>query len=177
VSPTSGLMQQIEFCKRIVAIFRDQPFEVILSLSASQDKLSAFDPALLTNVPLNIHINRVSGNFEIMPEVDIYIGQAGQGGTLEAIYCGVPQILFPPIPYHNVVASRVVELGLGTSLAMSELSQSTLIIHVNRSLKDESLSARVQHFRQLMLSESGAQRSADIIEEYISRRRSEATKN
>jgi UDP:flavonoid glycosyltransferase YjiC (YdhE family) len=167
VSPTSGLMQQIDFCKQIVAIFAGQPWDVILSISASQDRLSAIDPDALANVPENIHINHDSGNFDILPNVDLFIGQAGQGGTLEAIYWGVPQILFPPTPYHGSVARRVCELGLGISLSVAEMSHSSLLAHAARLVGDAEMRTRLQECQQSMRRHSSATMAADTVESHL----------
>jgi len=168
VSPTTGIKQQTEFCKNIVEIFRDQPWDVILSISGSHDKISAFDPSALGDVPANVTINRQSGNFEIMQSVDLFIGQAGQGGTLEAIYWGLPQILFPPSPYHSLVAQRVSELGLGVFLPISQMSRETVIGHATALLKDEATQSRIQHARNSMRDRSGAEIGTDILEQCLS---------
>lgn len=168
VSPTTGIKQQSEFCKSIVEIFRDQPWEVILSISGSHDKISSFDASALGDIPHNITINRDSGNFEIMQSVDLFIGQAGQGGTLEAIYWGLPQILFPPTPYHSLVAHRVSELGLGVFLPISEMSREAVIGHATSLLKDKDTQARIQQARNWMLGGSGADIGANILEECLS---------
>lgn len=167
VSPTSGLNQQVEFCRKIIEIFRDQPWDVILSISATQDDVSAFDPRALNDVPRNIHVNRHSGNFDIMPNVDLFVGQAGQGGTLEAIYWGLPQILLPPTPDHYLVAHRVVELSLGICLPIAELSRQTLIEHATKLLNDKDVLTKVREAQRWIRDPSGAARAADIIEDRL----------
>lgn len=167
VSPTTGIKQQIEFCKQIIDIFRGQPWDVILSISGSHDKISAFDPNALGDIPGNITVNREAGNFDIMPTVDLFIGQAGQGGTLEAIYWGLPQILFPPSPYHSLVAQRVSELGLGVFLPLADMSRETVVGQAAALLKDEETRARIQTARKSMLGGSGADIGADVLEECL----------
>jgi UDP:flavonoid glycosyltransferase YjiC (YdhE family) len=164
VSPTSGLLQQIDFCTRMVEVFRDQPLDVILSISASQDTLSDFDPKVLGELPSNIHINRHAGNFEILQNVDLFIGQAGQGGALEAIYWGRPQILLPPTSYHHHVARRVSELGLGICLPVAQMSRASLLPHVATCLNDAKMQARIREAGTSMRGRSGAELAANIIE-------------
>jgi UDP:flavonoid glycosyltransferase YjiC (YdhE family) len=164
VSPTTGLLQQVSFCKRIVEIFRDQPWDVILSISGSHDKLSAFDADALDELPRNTHLNLHAGNFAILPNAHLFIGQAGQGAALEAIYCGLPQILLPPTRYHYCVARRVEELGLGVCLPLAELSRETLLGHAARLLEDRVTLARVREAQSWMRERSGAALAADILE-------------
>lgn len=167
VSPTTGQLPQIEFCKAIVSIFRDQPWDVILSISGSHDAISRFDPRTLGELPPNIQINRHSGNFEILRSVDLYIGQAGQGGALEAIYWGRPQILVPPTPYHHLVAKRVADLGLGVCLPFAELSRDTLLGHANELLENKTTRARIEAAQRSMRERSGAEWGATILEERL----------
>jgi UDP:flavonoid glycosyltransferase YjiC (YdhE family) len=168
VAPTTGLLRQINFCKKILEIFRDQPWEVVLSISASHDKLSALDAAELGELPSNVHLNRHSGNFDVLQNVELFIGQAGQGGALEAIYWGRPQILVPPTPYHHLVARRVSDLGLGICLPITDMSREMLLGHATSLLNDKDTLARIQLARQSMHDRSGAELAANILEERLS---------
>lgn len=164
ISPTTGLLQQVDFCRKMLDTFRHQPWDVILSLSGSHDKLSAIGTELLGDVPDNFHINRDSGNFDVLQNVHLFIGQAGQGGALEAIYWGVPQILIPPTPYHYSVARRISELGLGVCLPPAEMSPETLIKHATVLLNDPHTQRRVREARASIREDSGAELGADILE-------------
>jgi len=152
-------------------MLRNQPWDVVLSISGAHDALSAIDPALFAqNVPRNFKLNYFSGNFEILEHSCLYIGQGGQGGTLEAIFCGVPQILIPPTPYHYSVARRVSELGLGECLPISGLTQDGLIRRITALLEDRGTLQRVQAASTSMHNSRGAELAADIIEECLSGR-------
>jgi len=170
VSPTTGQLPQIDFCRKIVEIFLDQPWDIVLSISGSHDKISTFTTGALGGMSDNVHINRESGNFDIMQDVDLYIGQAGQGGTLEAIYWGLPQILIPPTPYHAFVAKRVHELGLGVFLPISELSRETLIGHATKLLNDADTTTRIQDAQRSMRDRSGSELAANIVEGHLDAR-------
>jgi UDP:flavonoid glycosyltransferase YjiC (YdhE family) len=167
ISPTTGLLKQVEFCRKIIGVFRDQPWDVVLSISGAHDKLSTIDAELLGDMPANIHINRDAGNFDILSNVQLFINQAGQGGALEAIYWGVPQILLPPTPFHYSVARRVAELGLGVCLPPAEMSGEMLIGLVTTLLRDQVTLRRVQEARNMIRQDAGAGAGADIIEEYL----------
>lgn len=168
ISPTTGLLQQVEFCRWMVAIFRDQPWRIVLSISGSHDALSAIDPSVFRELPANIEVNHTSSNFDILRDCSLYIGQGGQGGALEAIYHGVPQIVIPPTPHHYSVARRVAELGLGVCLPPSELSKEALLEAVTSLLGDEGVRGRVRAARLRMQSARGAELAANILEKYLS---------
>jgi UDP:flavonoid glycosyltransferase YjiC (YdhE family) len=169
LAPTTGLLQQVAFCKMAVESLRDQPWDIVLSVSATHDKLSAFEPSVLGELPDNVQLNHHAGNFDVLRNVDLFIGQAGQGSALEAIYWGVPQILLPPTPYHYLVAQRVSELGLGICLPIREMSRETLAAHVTALLADKVTQARIQEARNSMREHSGAKIAADILEERLAK--------
>jgi UDP:flavonoid glycosyltransferase YjiC (YdhE family) len=148
----------------MIEAFRSSSWEVILSLSASRDTFSALDPAVLPDCPENVHINQLSANFDVLADVDLFIGQGGQGGVLEAIYHGVPQIVVPASPYHHLVGRRVAELNLGACVPLSELSADCLIPLAARLLEDQSTRKRVRAARDAMRASRSAALAADILE-------------
>lgn len=170
VSATTGMLPQISFYKTMIEAFRERPWDVILSLSGSLDLISAIDPERLMSISQNIELNRCASNFEIVGRSSLYIGQGGQGGTLEAIFCGVPQIVVPPQPYHYSVGRRVSELGLGHCFPMSELTPDRVIASVVTLLADEETQERVRNAAALMRNQRGAELAGDTIEAYLSGR-------
>lgn len=167
VSATTGIDPQLAFCEVMIDALRAQPRPVILSISGSSDALSAIDPSRFKDVSRNIYVNRTAGNFAILENASLYIGQGGQGGTLEAIYWGVPQIVVPPTPNHYSVARRVVELGFGASYAIGELSPESIREHVAAMLDDKITSERVRAAAISMRDDHAAECAADTVEKYI----------
>jgi UDP:flavonoid glycosyltransferase YjiC (YdhE family) len=164
VSATTGMGPQIKYCQTILEAVRGQPWEVVLSISASMDRTSDIDAALLKDIPANVQLNRSAGNFQIMESACLFVGQGGQGATLESIFWGVPQIVVPPTPYHNQVARRVSELGLGRSLPMSELSRKRVIQEISSLLDDHMTLKRTREAGDSMRNSQGAILAAEAIE-------------
>jgi UDP:flavonoid glycosyltransferase YjiC (YdhE family) len=90
--------------------------------------------------------------------------------VLEAIFCGVPQLLIPPTSFHRVVADRVAELGLGKTISSSGLCADELITQVSETMKDREIRQRVADAQLMMRRDGGAVLAVDIIEEYLSGR-------
>jgi UDP:flavonoid glycosyltransferase YjiC (YdhE family) len=170
VSPTTGHVPQIDFCRVAIEASRNQPWDVVLSVSASMDIKSLVDPARLPDIPRNVHVNRSAANLDVMETSCLYIGQGGQGGTLEAIFCGAPQILIPPTPFHHVVARRVTELGMGLWMPLSELTPERFAAEVTVALNDEVMLHRVATAGEAMHRDGGAELAADTIEACVSGR-------
>lgn len=168
VSATTGMAPQLGYCQTMLDAFRGHSWDIVLSISASMDRTSDIDPGRLSHIPANVQLNRFAGNFQLLEGSRLFIGQGGQGATLEAIYWGVPQIVIPPTPYHNQVARRVSELGLGTRLPVSELSPERVIQEVSSLLDDDMTLRRARDAGQSMRGDHAAMHAVDAIESYAS---------
>jgi len=168
VSVTTGYLPQIEFCKLAVSAFRDQCWNIVLSIGGTLDRVSEIAPTSLADLPQNIQLNRFSSNFEILEHACLFVGQGGQGSTLEALYCGVPALLssVESSPDEMIVVDRVVELGLGAKLATTELSAESLRNAAASLLRDGDTLSRVREVQKSMREERGAVVAANLIEEY-----------
>jgi UDP:flavonoid glycosyltransferase YjiC (YdhE family) len=144
VSSTTGLLPQVEFFRTVIPALSTSAYHVILSIG------SDIDPASLGALPANFDINTQAANFEILEQADLFIGQAGQGVTLEAIYHGVPQLAIPPGPGHKNIAKRLVELGFGRSLDITEVSSDTLRRAIDSLMHDQEVRTRLNAAQALM---------------------------
>ena len=158
VSATTGLLPQVEFFRSAIQALEDCSCQVILSTG------NDVDPSLLGPLPQNFQVNTQAANFEILEHANLFVGQAGQGVTLEAIYWGVPQLVIPPAPGHKVIARRLVDLGLGRSLEVSEASVDNIRDCAGSLLGDKEMLARLQEARALMRQEE-VQRAAVLLGE------------
>jgi UDP:flavonoid glycosyltransferase YjiC (YdhE family) len=109
VSATTALVQP-DFFKLMVDAFRDLPLRIFLSIG------DALDPESLGPLPSNFELNRSSSHLEILKHVSLFVCQGGLGSSLEALYRGVPVLAIPPSEFHEEVAVRIAELGLGIRL-------------------------------------------------------------
>lgn len=167
--PSTGLHPPVEFCRLIVEAFRHSRWNVILSISLDLDPVSAMGEEALANLPDNIRLNRHSSNLDVLEHACLFIGQGGQGSTLEAIYAGVPSLLLPGASFQDIVAHRVVELGLGTQLPLSTATPESLRSLAEAIIADADTLTRVKRAQEAMRAENSATRGADIIEHELQR--------
>ena len=167
VSPITGLLPQVEFCKLAIRAFQNQPWQVVLSLP-SLDPVSALDPATIPELPANFRINRRSSNLDILERACLFIGNGGVGGTLEALYSGVPALLIPFAEGLYTVAGRIAELGLGASLHITKVTPEILRTAAATLIADKATQARVKSIQKSMQMAPGAQMAADLIERQMS---------
>jgi MGT family glycosyltransferase len=151
----------------IVEAFRHSIWNVILSVSLDLDPVCAMDKESLANLPDNIELNRYSSNLELLEHACLFIGQAGQGSTLEALFSGVPALLVPSAEYQNIVAERVVELGLGAWLPISKATPESLRSLAESLIADGATLARSKLVQKALRAENGAILAANLIEEKL----------
>ena len=164
VSATTGLLPQIEFLRAAIAAFSDSAYQIVLSIG---DQTS---PSLLAPLPVNCEVNRCSANLEILETASLFVGQAGTGSVLEALYCAVPQLLVPPpFPAFDDNAIRIAELGLGTRLQESEATVENLKKAAEGLLQDDATRSRLQEVAKGMRAGNGARIAANLIGTHISR--------
>jgi UDP:flavonoid glycosyltransferase YjiC (YdhE family) len=167
VSSTTGLLPQVEFCRLAIDAFRDQTCSVVLSVAGGYDPISDIGQASTAALPENFVLNRASSNLEILKCAGLFVGQGGQGSTLEAVYCGVPSILVSPSQFHDVAAGRVAKLGLGIRLPLSETSSELLRATAASLMNDTDTLIRVRLAQKSMHEDKGAEYAANLIERHI----------
>ena len=166
VSSTTGMLPQIKFCELAVKAFANSPWNIVLSIAGAWDPISDLAPESLA-LPSEFEVTRSSSNFEILKSASLFVGQGGQGSTLEAIYHAVPSLLVSPSQFHDVAARRVAELGLGIRVSLADVSPKTLREAAASLMSDDAVSARLKRARNYMLDHNGAQAAANLIQKHI----------
>lgn len=142
-----------DFYRRCLQVF-DDSWHVVMSIG---DRL---DPATLGLVPANFEVLRFVPQLDVLAEASALICHGGMGSTMEALYFGVPTVQVPTTPEQEATAARVVELGLGDQLALSDDPRPA----VERVASDQAMAQRIQAMRQEIRNAPGATLAADVIE-------------
>lgn len=160
VCPTTGLLPQVDFIRMAVDAFANLAWHVVLSIGDS------IAPEAIGPLPAHFEINQRSANLEILKHSFLFVGQGGQGGTFEALYCGVPSILIPPSTTHDIVAARLEELGLGIRLSRCEANAESLRRCAIQLSENDSICGRVREIQHSLHQNDGAELAADVIGRY-----------
>lgn len=166
-SPTTGLPNQVDFCRLMIQAFSNTRCHVVLSVPGDFDPLSALDANSIGALPTTFRINSQSSHLKILEHCRLFIGQGGPGSTLEALYSGVPAILIPPTKGHDAAALRVARLGLGLRLSIPEATPDHLRECALALMRDSATLARVKEAQLSMRADRGAKTAADLIEGQI----------
>ena len=102
----------------------------------------------LSRLPGNVHVHQYLPQSLVLPHVDVVVSQAGAGGTLGAIYYGLPHLALPQGGESQVsMAERIHDLGAGIRLVEGDQTPGRIREAARSLLRDASYRERVAHLR------------------------------
>lgn len=126
-------------------------------------------PEELGTIPANVSVGPFQPQLDILEQASLFITHAGTGSVMEAIWFGVPMLCVPQMDEQAMTASRVQELKLGKSIPLgSELTSELLRGYIEGLLS--SGAERMEEFHQDMRADSGKEKAAAAILDFMSKR-------
>lgn len=156
ISLGTVLNQNVDFYKNCIQAFKDEGFDVIMSVG---DKTSL---ASLGKIPPHFIIKNRVNQIEILKQTDVFITHCGMNSVNESLYFGVPMVLFPQHSEEGMVADRAAELGAGVRL--KGYSPHSLNEAVKIVLYDESFKKNAAKLGASFKKAGGARAAAAFIE-------------
>jgi len=148
-----------DFYRNCMEALGNTDIDVVLAVGET------IDPKKLGAVPSNFTVAPSVDQIEILQKADVFLTHCGMNSVNEALYCGVPLVLFPQTPEQGGVAYRVNELGAGTYLPNDSpmaIRESILAV-----LKDGSYKHGAEKISQDFHQCGGYKLAADKIESLI----------
>ena len=105
---------RLPFYRQCIAALANSPYRVILSVGEQ------ISPADLSALPSNIEVHAHVDQIAVLQVADVFLTHCGMNSTNEALYFGVPLVMFPQTPEQGGVCARVLELGAGVKLDKPE---------------------------------------------------------
>ncbi|RKT53211.1 macrolide family glycosyltransferase [Saccharothrix australiensis] len=158
ISLGSAYTDDPAFYRACLAAFGDLDWHVVINIGKH------VDPADLGGIPANVELHRWLPQLDILSHAKVFITHCGMGGTMEALYHGVPMVGVPTIDEQVMNAVRVAELGLGRHLPREEATPEALRAAVLELAGDEQVAARLAAFRAEVRAAGGTAAAADVIE-------------
>jgi len=152
---------QATFYNLCFAAFKDEPWQVVLSIGEQ------VDPATLDPIPANFIVRPHVPQLEVLQYTSLFVTHCGMNSTMESLYYGVPLVGLPQQPEQMMTARRIQELGLGTALDMNKLTVEQLQATVKAALANADYRANAQAMQQHVRNAGGYQRAADAIVSYV----------
>ena len=140
--------------KAVIAALADQ-YELILSVGQQ------VDPASLGELPPHVtaaqHVNQMA----VLADCDAFLTHCGMNSVSEALYCGVPLVLFPQTAEQRGVANRTAELGAGVMLEKD--SAEGLRKAIDQVVANSSFRSEALRIGESFRSAGGAAKAAEAI--------------
>ena len=73
-------------------------------------------PAALGTLPGNVEVHAHVDQIAVLQIADVFLTHCGMNSASEALYFGVPLVMFPQTPEQGGVCTRVLQLGAGVKL-------------------------------------------------------------
>lgn len=144
--------------RRCFEAFADLDWHVVINIGKH------VDPASLGEPPSNVELHRWVPQLEILSHAKVFITHCGMGGTMEALYHGVPMVALPVLGEQAMNAMRLVDLGVGRHLERDEVTAADLRSAVLELADDPDVAARLAAIKAEIRAAGGTTAAADVIE-------------
>ncbi|MBQ8585450.1 MAG: glucosyltransferase, partial [Butyricicoccus sp.] len=145
------------FYRNCVRAFADSPYEVLLSVGGDTNIKA------LGELPAHITVRPFVDQITVLKRADAFLTHCGMNSVSEALYHGVPLVLFPQTAEQHRVASRTAELGAGILLA--DTAPEIIRAAIDRLLADQTFAERAAEIAEGFHASGGAAAAAAFIQE------------
>ncbi len=147
-----------EFYRLCIEAYSDRRYQVLISTGTRDEA------ALPFAVPENIHLRRQVDQIAALERAAVFLSHGGVNSLSEALYAGVPLVLFPQANDQFALSELMEQRGIGVRLKPSTLSAQTIREATDFVVQDRAVLAKCRELRDQMRSAgSGAPRAVDLI--------------
>jgi len=122
--------------------FRDTEYFVVLSTG------SGIDPEDFSEIPPNFLLRQSVPQQQLLEYVDLFVTHAGMNSVNEAICKGVPMLLLPHHFEQDMIATKIMDLGMGIKTNISSLSTGRLTGLVRQMISDPEFKRQTMKYRR-----------------------------
>lgn len=145
-----------DFYKNCFEALKDEKIRVIMSVGEDIDMNE------ICNIPNNFIVEKFVDQIAVLQVADVFITHCGMNSVNEALYFGIPLILFPQTTEQYGVANRVKELKAGIFLENSNIENIRNI--VKEVLNDKNIKENALKISDSLKNCGGAKEAAKFIE-------------
>ena len=144
------------FYKNCFEALKDEKIRVIMSVGEDTEIES------LGEIPENFTVEKFVDQISVLQVADTFITHCGMNSVSEALYFGVPLVLFPQTTEQHGVANRVKELNAGIFLENANVEK--IKIAITTALNDASIKENALKISESFKNCGGAKEAAKFIE-------------
>ncbi len=148
---------QAEFYRTCFKAFGETSFRVVLSIGAKADR------ELLNEAPANFAVSEFVPQRAVLANASLFLTHAGMNSASEAMWHGVPLLMFPQHGDQHLVASRVAELGAGLVVTPAATHPGQLRELADRLIQDGRFRTQAERIGESFRAAGGHTRAADEI--------------
>jgi UDP:flavonoid glycosyltransferase YjiC (YdhE family) len=147
-SISSQMQDDLPIAREVLKALADRRVRVLVTVGPDHD------PSELSTVPTNAHVEQVVPHSGVLERARLFIGHAGHGSVMKALWQGVPMVLVPWGRDQPGVAARASALGTAVVVSRDEASAEAIRLAADRVFDDE-------HMRDAAANHAGRLRSTD----------------
>lgn len=121
--------------------------------------------------PRNVFVEKWIPHMQVLPHTSVIICQGGLGTVREAIYFGVPLLIYPPGRDDPGNGARAVFHNLGAMGNMRKVTPGEIINRVDRLMNDPLIRESSKKMEKVFREQENCQAGVDFIETFLSRHR------
>lgn len=130
-------------------------YELIVSVG------DQIDPSAMGELPAYTIVAQRVDQMAVLADCDVFLTHCGMNSVSEALYCGVPLVLWPQTAEQRGVANRTAELGAGYMLA--DASEQGVRAAVETVLREAAYRQAAARIRESLRAAGGAPAAAQAI--------------
>jgi MGT family glycosyltransferase len=156
---------RLRLVQAAVQAFKNRPqYQLLLQLTGQNDE------NLLGILPENILVAPWFPQLEALSRSALMITHGGFGGVREALFYGVPMILFPCGVDQPGNAARVVQLGAGVMGDIQSVTPTRLGALLDQVMGDPAYRAAAQHVQSVLRANNDCTSALSYLEPFLSGR-------
>jgi MGT family glycosyltransferase len=144
-----------DFYQTVLRAVAGESYRAVLSVG-TQTNIEA-----LGDIPENCIVRNTVDQIAVLQCADLFVTHCGMNSVSEALWFGVPLLLWPQTPEQQSVASRVQELKAGRALDVA--SAERIRASIRTALADPTLKESAAHIQESLRACGGAKEAADFI--------------
>jgi len=148
----------VKLMKRLVSILSKSKHRFIVSKGPLHDQYELAD---------NMWGEKTVPQIKILSVVDLVITHGGNNTFTETFFFGKPMIVMPLFGDQYDNAQRIEEKGFGIRLNPYDFEENVLLESIERLLKDEKLSLKLEKISERIQSSNSISKVAELIENLV----------
>jgi MGT family glycosyltransferase len=155
--------ESLQFYRTCIEALGGMKHRVVMSVGRK------IDIRQLGAIPSNFLVRNWVPQLLVLSKASLFLTRSGINSANEALYYGVPMLLFPEILEQKLVAGQVVTAGAGLILNEHTLRVDALRLQVNRVLGDPQFQQAAQRLGSSLRNAGGYRKAAEEILQFRAR--------